>query len=39
MLTFLDIARRAGFVVDSYEDDAVGAMEKNDGRRALDLAR
>jgi organic hydroperoxide reductase OsmC/OhrA len=30
MLTFLDIARRGGFVVDSYEDDAVGVMEKND---------
>ena len=30
MLTFLDIARRRGFVIDSYEDDAVGTMEKND---------
>jgi organic hydroperoxide reductase OsmC/OhrA len=30
MLTFLDIARRGGFVVDSYDDDAVGVMEKND---------
>ncbi len=30
MLTFLDIARRAGFVVDSYDDDAVGVMEKNE---------
>ena len=29
MLTFLDLARRAGFVVDSYEDDAEGVMEKN----------
>ena len=26
MLTFLDIARRKGFVVDSYEDDAEGVM-------------
>jgi organic hydroperoxide reductase OsmC/OhrA len=30
MLTFLDIARRGGFVVASYEDDAVGMMEKNE---------
>ncbi len=30
MLTFLDIARRRGFVIDSYEDDAVGIMEKNE---------
>jgi organic hydroperoxide reductase OsmC/OhrA len=29
MLTFLDLARRAGFVVDSYEDAAEGVMEKN----------
>lgn len=29
MLTFLDLARRAGFVVDSYEDEAEGEMEKN----------
>ena len=29
MLTFLDLARRAGFVVDGYEDTAEGAMEKN----------
>lgn len=29
MLTFLDLARRAGFVVDAYEDDAEGEMEKN----------
>ena len=29
MLTFLDLARRAGFVVDSYEDEAEGLMEKN----------
>ncbi|MCW5697972.1 MAG: OsmC family protein [Bauldia sp.] len=28
MLTFLDIARRAGFVVASYEDDAVGFLEE-----------
>ena len=28
MLTFLDLARRAGFVVDSYEDEAVGMMER-----------
>jgi len=30
MLTFLDIARRAGFVVDSYIDEAAGVMAKND---------
>ena len=28
MLTFVDIARRAGFVIDSYEDEAVGVMER-----------
>jgi organic hydroperoxide reductase OsmC/OhrA len=28
MLTFVDLARRAGFVVDSYEDNAVGTMER-----------
>lgn len=29
MLTFLDLARRAGFVVESYDDAAEGEMEKN----------
>ena len=29
LLTFLDIARRAGFLVESYEDEAEGVMEKN----------
>jgi organic hydroperoxide reductase OsmC/OhrA len=28
MLTFVDIARRAGIVVESYEDEAVGEMER-----------
>jgi organic hydroperoxide reductase OsmC/OhrA len=28
MLTFIDMARRAGIVVDSYEDEAVGQMER-----------
>jgi organic hydroperoxide reductase OsmC/OhrA len=28
MLTFLDLARRAGVVVDSYEDEAIGVMER-----------
>jgi organic hydroperoxide reductase OsmC/OhrA len=28
MLTFLDFARRAGFVVDRYRDEAEGVMEK-----------
>jgi organic hydroperoxide reductase OsmC/OhrA len=30
MLTFIDIARRAGFVVDAYEDEAVGTLAKNE---------
>lgn len=30
MLTFLDVARRAGFVVTSYDDTPIGVMEKND---------
>jgi organic hydroperoxide reductase OsmC/OhrA len=29
MLWFLDIAQQAGFVVDSYSDEAIGIMEKN----------
>jgi organic hydroperoxide reductase OsmC/OhrA len=29
MLTFLDLARRAGHVIESYEDDAVGSLAKN----------
>lgn len=29
MLWFLDIARRAGWLVDSYRDQAVGAMSRN----------
>ena len=28
MLTFLDLARRAGVVIESYEDEAVGIMER-----------
>ena len=28
MLTFLDLARRAGFVIDSYDDAATGEMAK-----------
>lgn len=33
MLTFLAIASMSGFVVDSYEDEAVGHLEKaNDGK-------
>lgn len=31
MLFFLDYARRDGFVVDSYVDEAIGIMEKDDG--------
>lgn len=30
MLTYLDIARRQGFVIDSYRDAAKGFMEKNE---------
>jgi organic hydroperoxide reductase OsmC/OhrA len=30
MLTFLHLASKGGFVVDSYEDNAVGTMVKND---------
>lgn len=30
MLWFLDIAARAGWVVDDYRDDAVGTMARND---------
>jgi organic hydroperoxide reductase OsmC/OhrA len=30
MLTYLYVASRAGFRVDSYEDEAVGVMTKND---------
>jgi organic hydroperoxide reductase OsmC/OhrA len=33
MLTFLYVAARKGFVVDSYEDRATGAMAKNDRGR------
>ena len=36
MLFFIDYARRKGFVVDSYLDEAVGVMEKNsEGRIAV----
>jgi len=31
MLTFLYVAMRQGIVVESYEDDAVGVMRKNEG--------
>ena len=30
MMSFLYVAMRAGFVVERYEDDAVGAMRKNE---------
>ena len=30
MLTFLYLASRAGFIIDDYEDDAVGVMTKNE---------
>jgi len=36
MLTFLDIARRAGFVIDAYSDVAEGKMSKDErGRLAV----
>ena len=36
MLTFVDMARRAGIVVESYEDEAVGIMERiAPGRMAI----
>jgi organic hydroperoxide reductase OsmC/OhrA len=36
MLTFLALAARRRFVVDAYQDDAVGHMEKNaDGKLAI----
>jgi hypothetical protein len=36
MLTFLAIACKQKFVLDSYEDEAVGHMEKNaDGKMAI----
>jgi organic hydroperoxide reductase OsmC/OhrA len=36
MLTFLAVAARRRLVVDAYQDDAVGTMEKNDeGRLAI----
>jgi len=36
MLFFVDFARRAGFVVDSYVDEAEGALEKRaDGKTAM----
>ena len=34
MLTFLYLAGRQGFQVDSYEDEAIGRMAKDDGKRA-----
>src|SRR5258706_11753364 len=38
MLFFLDIARRAGFRIDSYEDKAEGVLAKGgDGRMAMTL--
>ena len=36
MLTFLAIACKQQFVIDSYEDEAVGLLEKNaDGKLAI----
>jgi organic hydroperoxide reductase OsmC/OhrA len=33
MLTFLALAARDGLIVDDYEDDAVGLMERNADKR------
>lgn len=33
MLTFLALAARDGFVIDNYEDPAVGFMERNDQKK------
>ena len=33
MLTFLAVATREGLVVDSYDDDAIGVLEKNEAAR------
>jgi organic hydroperoxide reductase OsmC/OhrA len=33
MLTFLALAARDGFIVDDYEDPAVGFMNRNDDKR------
>src|SRR5882757_3605750 len=38
MLFFLSFAQKAGFVVDAYEDDAVGVME-TDSRGKLSITR
>jgi organic hydroperoxide reductase OsmC/OhrA len=36
MLFFLDFARRGGFLIDSYEDNAEGVLAKDaDGRMAM----
>src|SRR5262245_21631352 len=37
MLTFLSIAGKQKFVLDSYEDEAVGHMEKNADRKSTRL--
>jgi organic hydroperoxide reductase OsmC/OhrA len=40
MLFFVDFARRAGFVVDSYADEAEGVLEKRaDGKMAMTEVR
>ncbi len=33
MLTFLALAARDGFVIDDYQDEAVGVMERNEEKR------
>ena len=33
MLTFLAVAAKRGFIVEEYEDDAVGVLERNDDKK------
>lgn len=35
MLTFLDIARRKGFIIESYRDAAIGRLEKNEAGKMV----
>lgn len=35
MLTYLDIARRRGFVIESYRDQAMGIMERNEAGKMV----
>lgn len=39
MLTFLAVAANSGYVVDAYEDDAVGVLEKGPDGRTVSITR